>query len=230
MSDNLIAAAILILLFVIVFYMWRQKRALQRLMHTDLVRATFDGHNYNVLTTYGSAPQAAELLSNINDRLLETLRALRARLKSKLTPERRKAITTLLSRYRPDSLFENSPADPSGDTSYAEGKGAKIALCLRSRQEPLTLHDLDTMTFVALHELTHLAVESVGTDDHPTEFWETFRFVLETAEAAGVFTSRDYSRYPFTYCGIYVNYNPRFDPGLEPAAAGPGRALGQSPM
>ena len=135
-------------------------------------------------------------------------------------PERRDAVARLLARYNPDNLAENSPKDPSGDTSYTIDKGAIVAICLRERDPAASgdpaaydIHDLDTLTFVTLHEMAHIAIEDV---DHPKRFWSAFRFLLEEAEEGGVYRSPDFAAAPRYYCGVTIDYNPRYDSGTAP--------------
>ena len=59
--------------------------------------------------------------------------------------------------------------------------------------------------------MSHIAIDAV---DHPPEFWATFRFLLEEAEAAGLYWSPDFARAPQRYCGVDVDYNPRWDATL----------------
>ena len=177
---------------------------------THEVVSHVDGLPYRVHGGHSGPQRAADTLATLNSRVLSLLRYLRreyARGGGGQPPARRDIARRLLDRYNPDSLAENSPNDPSGDTSYTIDKGAVIALCLRDR-EAQELHDLDTLTFVALHELTHIAIKDT---DHPPRFWEAFRFILEAAEAAGVFVSADYAAAPRTYCGIKIDFNPRYD-------------------
>lgn len=177
---------------------------------TNEVVSHIDGMPYRVHENHSGPQQAADTLAALNGRVLSLLRYLRreyVRGGGARSPARRDIAARLLDRYNPDSLAENSPNDPSGDTSYTIDKGAVIALCLRDR-EAQDIHDLDTLTFVALHELTHVAIKDT---DHPPRFWEAFRFILEAAEAAGVFVSADYAAAPRTYCGIKIDFNPRYD-------------------
>ena len=62
---------------------------------------------------------------------------------------------------------------------------------------------------MALHEVTHVFTESY---EHPPRFWEHFAWLLREMEAAGIYTSVDFSRYPADYCGLYLNHNPIYDP------------------
>jgi len=190
------------------------------------VIATTDGQPYLVHESYDDYQQAANLLSHLNARIIVLMRALREKYirgpAGDEHPKRRQAVLLMLSRYNPDNLVENAPDDPSGDTAYSLDKGAIFAICLRERKRAVAdgegparneLHDLDVLTFVTLHELSHVAVE---VRDHPPEFWSTFAFILNEAAIAGVYVSPDYSQDPQSYCGLKVNYTPSMDPNLVP--------------
>jgi hypothetical protein len=175
--------------------------------------SSVDGAHYRVHHEHAEPQQAADTLAALNGRVVGLMRALRGRYvrgpAGAAHPARREATARLLERYNPDNLAENSPNDPSGDTSYTIGKGAVVALCLRDRAAPgRGIHDLDTLTFVTLHEMAHIAVKEV---DHPPQFWRAFRFLLEESEAAGVYSSANYAEAPRQYCGMRIDYNPRFD-------------------
>lgn len=174
-----------------------------------------DGRAYRVQPGHGDAQAAADAVAAINGRLTAVLRALRAKYRG-AGGARGAATARLLARYDPDALAENSPRDPTGDTSYTLDKGALIALCLRQRGAGGgALHDLDTLTFVAVHEMAHVAtVTPPGVDSHAPVFWSTFRFLLEEAAAAKVFAPPDFALRPVAYCGLRVDYNPAFDPGV----------------
>ncbi|HVE12826.1 MAG TPA: hypothetical protein VNI01_05490 [Elusimicrobiota bacterium] len=186
--------------------------------HTRPVRSTLDAAAYRVHPSpdRGDTQAAADLLAAANARTIALLRRLRARYvrgpAGAAFPARRDATLRLLARYNPDNLAENSPQDPSGDTSYSLDKGAVIALCLRDRAS-FGLHDLETLTFVTLHEMAHVALEEL---DHPPRFWATFRFLLEEAEAGRIYRSPDYARAPVTYCGVRIDHSPRWDPQIRP--------------
>jgi hypothetical protein len=177
-----------------------------------------DGIPYRVHDVHKEPQRAADMLARLNGRVVAVLRRLRNRYvrgpDGERYPARRAAALRLLARYNPDNLAENSPRDPSGDTAYSLDKGAIVAICLRERGSPENeIHELETLTFVTLHEMTHIAIDEL---DHPKVFWETFRFLLEEAEEAGIFTSPDYSQSAARYCGMDINYNPRYDAGTRP--------------
>lgn len=191
---------------------------------THEVVSHIDGLNYRVHGSHAGPQQAADTLATLNGRIIDLMRYFRGRYlrgaDGDLYPERREAVRRLLERYNPDNLAENSPKDPSGDTSYTLDKGAIVAICLRERDPAASgdphahdIHDLDTLTFVTLHEMTHIAIDDI---DHPPRFWSAFRFILEGAEDAGVYTSPQYAQAPRQYCGVNIDYNPRFDKNTTP--------------
>ena len=94
-------------------------------------------------------------------------------------------------------------------TAYSENKGEKIAFCLnKEKHNNEELIDERTLTFVAIHELAHVASKSIG---HKSEFWENFKFLLENAKEAGIHEPVDYSKKPQEYCGMQIHDNPYYD-------------------
>lgn len=184
------------------------------LERTREVRSGLDGLPYRVHLVHENPARAADVLAELNRRAVELLRHLRRTYSRGAAqyPARRVATQRLLGLYNPDNLAENSPRDPEGDTSYTIDKGAVLALCLREA-DAHGLHDIETLMFVTLHELTHIAVEDV---DHPPRFWQAFKFILGEARQAGVLRGVDYGRYPTNYCGLDIDYNPLYDQDLAP--------------
>ena len=95
-------------------------------------------------------------------------------------------------------------------TAFSENKCEKIAMCLNKNKNKGEdeLIDIDTLTFVALHELAHIMTYSIG---HKQEFWENFKFLLQNAKESHIYTPRDYRTQPTVYCGMTLNDNPYFD-------------------
>ena len=119
-----------------------------------------------------------------------------------------KEITKRLEKgYNPKRITETLPT--SEYTAYSENKGEKIAFCLDTKKNSQgKLIDLNTLTFVALHELSHIGTKSIG---HTPEFWDNFKFLLEQAKSINVYKAVNYKKYPETYCGMEINDNPLFD-------------------
>ena len=116
-------------------------------------------------------------------------------------------VKRLVQGFNPTSISETLPT--STYTAYSENKGEKLAFCLNVKKEDNDhLIDESTLTFVALHELSHIATKSIG---HKTEFWDTFKFLLENAKEAGLYEPVDYKKKPQEYCGMKVKDNPYYD-------------------
>jgi len=173
-----------------------------------------DGKKYKV-HNFNDASDAANALAEINAVMVNLI----AHLKYKYVGrgyeknafvsnyDKISAVNNILNRYNPDNLVENSPHDKK-DTSYTLNKGSTIAFCLREKNASGDLHDINTLIFVAIHELGHIAIDD---NDHPPLFWKIFKWLLQEAELGNIYFSKDYQKDPVKYCGMGVNYNPLYD-------------------
>ena len=93
-------------------------------------------------------------------------------------------------------------------TAYSENKGEKLAFCATTTKKGNKLIDENTLMFVALHELAHIATKSIG---HTTEFWQNFKFLIEAAKEINVYNPVDYKEKPVNYCGMKITDSPYFD-------------------
>jgi len=115
-------------------------------------------------------------------------------------------IRRLVKKFNPKKIVETLPT--SEYTAYSENKGQKIAFCLnREKENNNNLIDENTLMFVAIHEMSHVASETIG---HNTEFWANFKFLLNEAKEAGVYTPVDYSKNKQEYCGMTITDNTLF--------------------
>lgn len=210
MVIDLCLAAVAVLIIVLIYLLNSPARGQTQ------VRSPYDGELYTVQNGLSGSKRAAEYVSILHAGAIELMRHLRAKyiLNDKFGmqyPGRVQFTKNLLERYNPDNVFENSPHNSNGDTSYTINKGAKLALCLRSKSEGSNLHHINILMFVKFHELTH-----IGSDvkDHPPEFWSAFKFVLQEAVECRTYTPVNYSLRPEEYCGMSVSYNPLFDANL----------------
>jgi len=112
----------------------------------------------------------------------------------------------LIEGFNPKKISETLPT--SELTAYSENKGEKLAFCLNQSKNGSKLIDINTLTFVALHELSHIATESIG---HKQDFWENFKWILQNAKEGGIYSPIDYKKYPQEYCGMTINDNPYYD-------------------
>lgn len=121
-------------------------------------------------------------------------------------PERNN-IKRLKQGFNPKKIQETLPT--SEYTAYSENKGEKIAFCLdKNKDGKGGLIDQNTLMFVAIHELSHVATESIG---HTDEFWGNFKFLLQEAEKINVYNPEDYKKKPKEYCGMSIKDNPYYD-------------------
>ena len=119
----------------------------------------------------------------------------------------RPCVVRLVKNYDPSRIRETLPT--SKLTAYSQNKGETIALCLnKNKSDEQELIDLNTLMFVAIHELAHISSKSIG---HTPEYWQNFKFLLVRAKEIGVYTPVDYSDKPSHYCGQEITDNPYFD-------------------
>jgi len=115
-------------------------------------------------------------------------------------------VKRLVNGFNPTKISETLPT--SELTAYSENKGEKIAFCLNKTKDGNKLIDLNTLTFVALHELSHIMTSSIG---HKQEFWQNFKFLIENAKNANIYQPINYKKKPVEYCGLKINDNPYYD-------------------
>ena len=116
-------------------------------------------------------------------------------------------VKQLVSNFNPKKIMETLPT--SNYTAYSENKGEKIAFCLNVKKGANDdLIDEHTLTFVAIHELSHTMTKSIG---HKSEFWDNFKFLLENAKDAKIHMPRDYKNEPAEYCSMALTDNPYYD-------------------
>ena len=183
-----------------------------------------------VSSKYANHAQASELLERLNNKLMKFLAYLQAKFHidesddtilseqaglhaAGVSRAQRVYIEHLLTNYNYEAIVENDPAI-SDNTSLTIGKGKVLYMCLRRKDRPDELIDEHMLFFVLLHEISHIA--NYAHTGHGLEFWRVFKFILGEAKAAGVHEPADYARHPVTYCGLYVDYSPYWDPAVEP--------------
>ena len=117
------------------------------------------------------------------------------------------AVKRMVSKFNPKKVQETLPT--SSYTAYSENKGEKIAFCLSSenKKDLDNLIDENTLMFVAIHEMSHVATKSIG---HTQEFWTNFKFLLQQANEIHIYTPIDYKKNNQEYCGMDIKDNPFF--------------------
>lgn len=141
------------------------------------------------------AQDAADLIATIRQKVMLLIDNL-----FRTYPPDDKRIVMLKTNFNPNNMKEGD--EDSGYTSYSINKGEQIVLCLRNKNK---LMDINTMMFVVLHEVAHIATESIG---HTPEFWENFKWILEESINLGIYTKTDYSKEAVEYCGMKISTTP----------------------
>jgi hypothetical protein len=118
----------------------------------------------------------------------------------------RENVKRLKEGFNPTKVVETLPT--SEFTAYSENKGEKIAFCLDAEKGKNKLIDENTLMFVGIHEISHIATKSIG---HTDEFWKNFKFLLEQAVALNIYVPVDYKKNPQKYCGMEITDNPYYD-------------------
>ena len=164
----------------------------------DYVTTDLDQRSY-LVRNLPNKDDAAKLLALIRERLTRLV----AHLHVKYPQDKR--IGRLLEKFDPDHITESSAN--SEYTSYSINKGEKIVFCLRQRDEREDLLDINTMMFVAIHELSHIMTESIG---HTQEFWDNMKFLLDVAMSneVQVYRYQPYHTNPQQYCGTMISDTP----------------------
>jgi hypothetical protein len=88
--------------------------------------------------------------------------------KRKDWPDRAPMIDRLAQRFPPNHVGEGF-----GEENYVTSKRDRLVICLRYEDD--VFKSLKKVHKVALHELAHMATESVG---HTDEFYDNFKFIV----------------------------------------------------
>lgn len=109
--------------------------------------------------------------------------------KNLLIKEIKRRMSIINPIYSSIEIYEN------GET-YAYNK-KEIYICLKD--EHGKYYDINTLTYVALHELSHMI--TVGEkDDHDEKFKKNFEILLKTAKSKGIWDPK--KPLPQVYCGV----------------------------
>ena len=159
------------------------------------IRSNIDNKKY-LVRTEDDNKEAANLLATINMKLLKLIDILKREYPDDNRTKR------VVKNYDPRALSESD--ENNKYTSYSVNKGEKIVFCLRMRNKDNSLVDENTLTYVAIHELGHLATKEIG---HLDVFWKNFKWLLEIATKNGIYNYVDYSKQPQPYCGLVISSN-----------------------
>ena len=144
---------------------------------------------------------AADRLAHVNNNLNKLVNHLSKKYPTKENVQR------LVNGYNPKKIYETLPT--SEFTAYSENKGEKLAFCLDTEKNSKgRLIDINTLMYVALHEVSHIATKSIG---HNDEFWNNFKFMITEAKEINIYNPINYRKEPARYCGMNISDNPYYD-------------------
>lgn len=161
--------------------------------------STVDGNKYCVRER-NKIQLVADLLARVTNKLKQLVEHL------KQTYPERDNVKRLVENFNPKRITETLPT--STHTAYSENKGEKMAFCVTEKKNGTKLIDENTLTFVAIHEISHVGTKSIG---HNDEFWNNFKFLLNEAKKIGIYQPEDYKKKNKEYCGMKLTDNPYFD-------------------
>jgi hypothetical protein len=187
----------LLIIVITIVYLYLEAKATE----VSYVKAK-DGQEY-LVRNLPDKEEAANLLANMKKRLTKLVNHVHTKrtedgFKNKLTE-----LEQLKSNYNPDALSESSPGNKY--TSYSINKGKKIVYCIRAKNVSNKIIDINTMMFVAIHELGHLMTKEIG---HVPQFWDNMKFLLEKGIELGVYKKQDFNSNPVDYCGTKITDSP----------------------
>lgn len=195
MNIDLLGYTIIIFIIIIIYKLYQDSD----IFNLKCIISTVDGNKYCV--------RDREKLSDAADVLAKTTQNMNKIYEYLLKNNPNDPRTIKLKEgYNPKNISETLPT--SQYKAYSENKGEKLAFCLNKDKDSSELIDVNTLTYVAVHEMSHIATESVG---HTDEFWNNFKFLLTIGAKIKVYNPVDYKKKPKKYCGMDINDNPYYD-------------------
>ena len=196
MDINIFSIIIIIFILIISYRIYYNSDLFQ----LKCIISNIDGEEYCVRER-NKLNLAADHLANVNNRLKSLIKYCVKNFPNK------ECVIRMDKGYNPKKIMETLPT--SKYTAYSQNKGEKIAFCLnKNKNNNEDLIDLNTLTFVALHELAHVATKSIG---HTPDFWENFKFLITQAEKINIYNPINYKKNPQNYCDMEINDSPYFD-------------------
>lgn len=196
MNSNILIYLLIIFIIIISYKIYKESDS----FNLRCIISSVDGNRYCVRDRL-KLDMAANRLAEVNMRLKKLVKYI----KNKFPEE--DMVKRIVKNYNPKKIYETLPT--SEYTAYSENKGEKIAFCLDTEKNSSgKLIDINTLMYVALHELAHTSCISTG---HNDEFWRNFKFLIIQAKDINIYNPVDYKKSHARYCGTYITDNPYYD-------------------
>ena len=160
-------------------------------------RLVVNNRPYMVIKHHKNHVECAHLLNQVEQRLCQLV----SHMSSKTTNE---LYSRMRERMRYTTFWESSKEDDH--ETFTRDKGERMVFCTRDEGTG-TLHDLNTLMFVGIHELAHVYSTSYH---HTEEFWRNFKMLLKEGTSIGIYKPVDYSSTPTSYCKMTIQESPLF--------------------
>ena len=162
------------------------------------IQSSFDHKFYLVNKQNRNKEYTSRILSIIKHKMIELTENI------KVSKENIIYINNLKEKIYQTKFVENKNIFPKPNiTSYSLNKGEKIVLCVYDYRKQ-EFYDLNTLIFVSIHELAHIANPTIG---HDESFYYIFNILLNQAIFLKIYTFYNYEKIPKKYCGIIINSN-----------------------
>ena len=162
----------------------------------EYVKSSVDGRKY-LVRNLPDKKDAANMIATVRKNLVKLAQELKKKNQGNIDIER------MINNFNPNNIVESEKNNKY--TSYSINKGEKTVYCMRSRDDTNKLVEINTMMFVALHELAHTMSKSIG---HTKEFWDNFRILLRNAIKLNIYKRVNYNEKPVKYCGVEITDDP----------------------
>ena len=192
---DIIGYALIILILIVTFKMYFESES----FNLRCIISDVDGKKYCVRESKNKK-KTANLLAKITNKLSKLVDITYKKHPSDENAKR------LKKKYRANVVSETLPT--SKFTAYSENKGEKLAFCTTKKKNGTEIIDENTLTFVGIHELSHIMSKSIG---HNDEFWGNFKFLLKIAVDEKIYKPVDYGKKSIEYCSMKITDNPYFD-------------------
>ena len=182
---------IIVILLIYVIYYWYNYD------NMTFVKSTID-NKYYMIRNLPDKMTAVNLLATLRNNVLRLKQELENK-KHTEYKEYKDYINQLSNRINDVTISENNNKDET--TAYSVNKGEELVLCLRSKQNLNQFHDINTLMYVVLHEISHIACPEYN---HTPLFKKIFAFFTEISIKLNIYSKTNYNANPVEYCGITI--------------------------
>lgn len=189
-----------VLIFLLLFIFILSVIAIIKLEKSEVkyVKSRVDGKEY-LVRDLSDKQAAADLLATIKTKMFILKDHLIENQDNDKYNKYKEYIQQLDERISNVIINESSP--DSSYTSYSVNKGEQIVFCLRSKYDG-SLHDINLLMYVAIHEMAHVACPEYG---HTDLFKKIFSFFTKKSIELNIYKKIDFPEDPTEYCGMIIS-------------------------